>query len=69
LEPVGLTVSARFTVPANPSRLVSVSVVWLEEPAARLRDAGLAEMLKSETLTDIWTELVMEPLVALMVTV
>jgi len=69
LRPVGETVSTSFTVPANPSRLANDMVVLLEVPAVRVREVGLAEMVKSVTVTGIVREWLIEPLVVVTVTV
>ncbi len=68
---VGLSVAPRpegaapdsETEPAKPPRLVSVIVDAVEEPAAMMRVAGVAEMLKSTTLTLTVAAWAREPLV------
>ena len=69
LRPVGDTALVSFTVPANPSRLANDMVVLLEVPAVRVREVGLAEMVKSVTVTRIVREWLIEPLVAVIVIV
>jgi len=69
LSPVGETTSVSFIVPANPSRLANDMVVLLEVPPVRVREVGLAEMVKSVTVTGIVREWLIEPLVAVTVTV
>ncbi len=46
-SPGGLAMENRETVPANPFRLVTVSVYLPEEPCRIVRLEGLAEMEKS----------------------
>ena len=48
---VGETVEVRETVPANPLTLCNVTTEDAELPADRVMDVGLAEMLKSTTVT------------------
>lgn len=45
--PEGDATADRFTVPANPVRLVTVIVEVVEEPAGVEIEAGLADMVKS----------------------
>ncbi len=59
----------RDTVPVKPAMLARLMVMVPELPAARLREAGVADRLKSWTLTVIVTECVDEPLVPVTVTV
>ncbi len=61
--------SARETVPEKLLRLVSVIVDMPEAPASRVREAGVADIENSETLTVRVVEWVRVPLVALTVTV
>ena len=53
---VGETVAERFTVPANPFRLVNVTMTVRDAPRGKLRDDGLTVIEKSETVTRTETE-------------
>ena len=66
---VGETVADRLMVPVNPFRLVTVIRLVPDVPRGRLRDDGLMEMEKSDTMTRIETECASEPLVPVTVTV
>ena len=44
---VGVTLAARFTLPANPLTLARVRVDPPEEPREMVSEPGLAEMVKS----------------------
>jgi len=66
---VGETAVERVTVPANPLILASVTRLVPDEPRDRLRDDGLMEMEKSDTMTRTETEWVSDPLVPVTVTV
>ncbi len=57
------------TVPVNPSSPWNVTLDVAEDPSARLREEGLAEMLKSTTFTVIVIEWVAEPLIAVTISV
>ncbi len=59
----------RLTVPAKPSRLARLTVDVAEAPGERVNEAGLAEMLKSTTMTVTADVCVREPLVPVTVTV
>ncbi len=70
--PDGDTEAVRLTVPMKLLRLVRVIVEVEEEPAWKLKLAGLLEMLKSggtTTFTDTAMECVREPVVPIMLTV
>ena len=45
--PVGVQIAERDTVPANPARLVMLTVTVPLVPAARLRDDGFTARVKS----------------------
>ena len=45
--PLGETAATRFTVSANPARLVSLIVDVAEDPGVKARPLGFAEMKKS----------------------
>src|SRR5438445_5520292 len=66
---VGETVADRLMVPVNPFRLVTVIRLVPDVPRGRLRDDGLMEMEKSDTMTRIETECASDPLVPVTVTV
>ena len=66
---VGETTAERLIVPVNPFRLVSVIRLTPEVPRGRLRDDGLIEIEKSDTMTRIETECASEPLVPVTATV
>ncbi len=68
LGPEGRTEVESVTVPANPFTLVSWIVEVPGEPAKMVRDAELGEIVKSTTLTVIWTEWEREPMVPVTVT-
>jgi hypothetical protein len=63
------TAVERVMVPANPLRLVSVIRLVPDVPRGRLRDDGLMEMEKSDTMTRTETECDSDPLVPVTVTV
>ena len=68
----GLTDHVRLSEPANPLRLVRVTVDVPDEPIGNVTVEGLAVTLKSGgaiTLTEIVAEWVREPDVPVMVTV
>ncbi len=67
--PEGDTDAERIMLPESPLILVIVRLEFVLAPAGMLRELGLAEMLKSTTITVTWTERVREPLVAVTVTV
>ncbi len=67
--PEGDTDAERIMLPESPLMLVIVRLEFALAPAGMLRELGLAEMLKSTTITVTWTERVREPLVAVTVTV
>jgi hypothetical protein len=54
LGPVGETVDASVTVPANPFRLVTVMVEVAVEPCVAESDVGEAETVKSGCVDDWW---------------
>src|SRR5438094_8362861 len=66
---VGETTAERLTVPVNPFRLVTVIKLVPDVPRGRLREDGLIEMEKSDTMTRIETECMRDPLVPVTVTV
>ena len=66
---VGETVAERLTVPVNPFRLVTVIRLVPDVPRGRLRDDGLIEIGKSDTMTRIETECASDPLVPVTATV
>jgi len=66
---VGETTAERLMVPVNPFRLVTVIRLVPDVPRGRLRDDGLIEIEKSDTMTRIETECASEPLVPVTVTV
>ncbi len=66
---VGETTVERVMVPANPLRLVSVIRRVPDVPRGRLRDDGLMEREKSDTMTRTETECTSDPLVPVTVTV
>ncbi len=66
---VGETAVERVTVPVNPLRLVSVIRLVPDVPRGRLRDDGLMEIVKSDTMTRTETECDSDPLVPVTVTV
>ena len=66
---VGETVAERLMVPVNPFRLVTVIRLLPDVPRGRLRDDGLIEIEKSDTMTRIETECASDPLVPVTVTV
>src|SRR5207245_9190955 len=66
---VGDTVAERLMVPVNPFRLVTVIRLLPDVPRGRLRDDGLIEIEKSDTMTRIETECASDPLVPVTVTV
>jgi hypothetical protein len=71
--PDGVREAARFMVPANPFKLVSVTVEDSEEPAVITKLLGFAEMAKSSfgeglTTTVIETARDNDPLVPAIVT-
>ncbi len=68
-SPDGATTAVRLMVPANPPRLLTVIVDVLDWPAVMFTVVGLAAMEKSTTLRLILTVRVIEPLVAVTVTV
>jgi len=71
-SPDGDTEGARLTVPTKPLRLVRLIVEVAEDPAWKLRLAGLLEILKSggtTTFTDTATQCESEPLVPVTLTV
>jgi hypothetical protein len=57
------------TFPTNPPRLVRLRVEVAFDPDRNPIVDGLAEKVKSNTLTAIWTLCVIAPLVAVIVTV
>jgi hypothetical protein len=63
----GGTVRVRLNDPDRPNRLVSVTALVPEEPL--LNETGVAEMVKSWTVTVRTTEWLSEPLVPDIVTV
>ena len=66
---VGETTAERLMVPVNPFRLVTVIRLVPDVPRGRLRDDGLIEIEKSDTMTRIETECASDPLVPVTVTV
>jgi len=56
-------------VPVNPFRLVTVIRLVPDVPRGRLRDDGLIEIGKSDTMTRIETECASDPLVPVTATV
>jgi hypothetical protein len=68
-RPEGVETDVRTTVPANPPRLPRVMVELPAWPAMIFRLVGLAEMEKSTTLTVSLKVRVIEPPVAVKVTV
>ena len=66
---VGETVAERLMVPVNPFRLVTVMRLLPDVPRGRLRDDGLIEIEKSDTMTRMEMECVSDPLVPVTVTV
>ncbi len=63
------TTAERLMVPVNPFRLVTVIRLLPDVPRGRLRDDGLMEIEKSDTMTRIETECASDPLVPVTVTV
>ncbi len=68
-RPEGATEVDRVTEPVKPFRLPSWTDEVPEEPAKIVMDCGLAEMVKSTTLTVTWTEWERDPMVPVTVTV
>lgn len=68
LSPLGVPAADRATPPENPSRLVTVIVVDPELFGANLREVGVAEMEKSETLTVTITDAEVVPLLPVTLT-
>src|SRR5947209_20568923 len=66
---VGETTAERLMVPVNPFRLVTVIRLVPDVPRGRLRDDGLIEIEKSDTMTRIETECASDPLVPVTATV
>ena len=66
---VGETTVERVTVPENPFRLLSVIRLVPDVPRGRLKDDGLMEMEKSDTMTRTETECASDPLLPVTVTV
>src|SRR6266480_3939165 len=66
---VGETVAERLMVPVNPFRLVTVIRLLPDVPRGRLKEDGLTDMEKSDTMTRIETECASDPLVAVRVDV
>jgi hypothetical protein len=66
---LGEMLSERATVPANPRTLVTTTVDDPEVPALTATLVGLAERVKSWTVTVIVTKWVSEPLLPVTVTV
>ena len=66
---VGETTAEKLMVPVNPFRLVTVIRLVPDVPRGRLRDDGLIEIEKSNTMTRIETECASDPLVPVTVTV
>ncbi len=54
--PEGDTDAERIMLPESPLILVIVRLEFALAPAGMLRELGLAEMLKSTTITVTWTE-------------
>ncbi len=69
LRPDGTTDVESITEPAKPFKLVSWTDDVPEEPANIVMDCGLAEMVKSTTLTVTCTEWERDPMVPATVTV
>lgn len=67
--PRGEMVAMMDRLPDNPLILVNWMLELKEVPAGTVKDAGLAEIVKSTTWTGIWNEWVREPLVAATITV
>ena len=63
------TVAERLMVPVNPFRLVTVIRLLPDVPRGRLRDDGLIEIEKSDTMTRMEMECVSDPLVPVTITV
>jgi hypothetical protein len=61
--------AARLMLPEKPPRLVRVTLEVVEEPAAKMIDAGFTAMPKSTTLMVTLTLWETEPLVPMTVTV
>ncbi len=51
VQPAGAPVAARETIPVKPLTDATVIVEAAEEPAKKVRDAGLAVTVKSVTVT------------------
>ena len=68
-SPDGLTVAVRLMVPANPPRLFIVMVAVPDWPAEMFIVVGLTVTEKSTTLKFTLTVRVIDPLVAVTVTV
>ena len=66
---VGETVAERLMVPVNPFRLVTVIRLLPDVPRGRLKEDGLTDMEKSDTMTRIEKECASDPLVPVTVTV
>ncbi len=69
VTPVEDTVTLSDTGPVKPFRLITVIVEALEDPAGMVTSVGLAETLKSTTLTIATTEGDSRPLVPVTVIV